>query len=276
MLECRPEAGGADAAFERIRLLVRRRRGVDLGCYKRTYVQRRILARMRARRSSDTAAYARLLAGEPAEVGRLVGALSTKVTSFFRNPGLYAWLDRRVLPEILDTPAGRTVRIWSAGCATGEEAWSLAALLAAREPRPDATKVRVIGTDIDRDAIAFARRAEYPIAALRAVPTDLQRRCFTVEGRKGVFRPAARTEAFASFRVESLVDPPTAGAYDLVLCRNVLIYFDAARQQRLLASLARGLRPGGWLALGRVERISGAARESFDIVNARERVYRRH
>src|SRR5262245_19714252 len=164
----RSERSATEAAFERIRLLVRRRRGVDLGSYKRTYVQRRILARMRARRASDVAAYTRMLAEEPAEVGRLLGALSTKVTGFFRNPGLYAYLDRRVLPEILDTPRGRTVRIWSAGCATGEEAWSLAALIAAREPRP--ASARVIGTDIDRDAVGVARRAEYPARDLRAIP----------------------------------------------------------------------------------------------------------
>ncbi len=267
--------GDDDADYERIRFLVRRRRGVDLGHYKRSYVERRILARIRALRAEGTEAYARLLASDPAEPGRLLAALSTKVTSFFRNPALYAYLERKVLPEILVAPPGRTVRLWSAGCATGEEAYSLAALLASRDPSAGPDRVRVIGTDVDREAVAAARRAEYPLAALRSVPAEIQRRWFVAHPARGVCRPADALQALVRFRLESLLVEPAARAFDLILCRNVLIYFEPVLQQRVIAQFAEGLRPGGYLALGRVERVAGSAKGAFEIVHVKERVYRR-
>jgi len=271
-----PPLMGVDESgdYERIRRVVQRRRGVDLSHYRTAYVMRRIRARMRARKAADPVAYAQILAKEPDEAGRLLGAISTKVTSFFRDPGFYTYLDARILPEIFARSGSRPVRLWSAGCATGEEAYSLAALVAAREPG-DRPEVRVIGTDVDRTAIAAARRGEYPISALRRVPVEMQRRFFTRKPEAGTCRVARELASLASFRVETLLDPPAPGAFDLVLCRNVLIYFEAPLQQRILEQLATGIRPGGFLALGRVERIQGPARSSFEAVHMRERVYRR-
>jgi chemotaxis methyl-accepting protein methylase len=268
--------GDADEDFQRIRHLVRRRRGVDLADYRRSYVLRRLSARMRSRRAADASAYGRLLSVDPEEMRRLLAALSTKVTQFFRNPGLYAFLEHRILPEILDAASpGRTVRIWSAGCATGEEAWSLAAVVEMGAVGSRVAPVRVIGTDVDREAIAAARRGLYPIAALRAVPAEIQRKCFVVRADEGVCSPSRSLLSRARFRVESLLVEPPAGAFDLILCRNVLIYFEPALQQRILRQLAAALRPGGYLALGRVERAAGAARSAFEVVQMKERVYRR-
>lgn len=261
--------------FERIRLLVRRRRGVDLRHYRRSYVLRRILARIRARRAEGARGYANILASDPEEVGKLLAALSTKVTSFYRNPGLYTALDRRIVPDLLEAPKGRVLRFWSAGCATGQETWSLAAVAALHQPPPPEGRIRVLGTDVDRQAIAFARKASYPIAELRAVPAHVQRRFFAPVPGTGLVRIAGELSAFVRFREESLESPVPSGAYDLILCRNVLIYFDASLQQRVLQSLARALRPGGFLALGRVERVLGPAKAAFEVVNLRERIYRR-
>jgi chemotaxis methyl-accepting protein methylase len=261
--------------FERIRLLVRRRRGVDLRHYRRGYVQRRILARIRSRRTEGIAGYAALLASDPEEVGKLVAALSTKVTSFFRNPGLYTALERRIVPDLLEAPKGRVLRFWSAGCATGQETWSVAAIAALHQPPPPEGRIRVLGTDVDRQAIAFAKRGSYPVSELRAVPAAMQRRFFTRVPGTGSVRVVDELAAFVRFREECLQSPAAAGAYDLILCRNVLIYFDASLQQRVLQSLARALRPGGFLALGRVERVSGPAKAAFEAVNLRERIYRR-
>jgi len=262
-------------AFERIRLLVRRERGLDLGHYRRSYVHRRVSARIRALRADSPAEYARRLARSDEEIDRLVAALSTKVTSFYRNPTLYAYLDSTVLPEILSCRAARTIRLWSAGCATGEETYSLAALLARREPPPPEGRARVLGTDIDRSAIAAAKRGEYPITALRRLPAEIQRRWFSPARERGVCRVAPDLAAYVTFRVESLLKPPSAGGFDLILCRNVLIYFDPTLQQRILEQFAKGLRPGGYLALGRVERVVGPSRAAFEAVHLRERVYRK-
>jgi len=275
MIECPPDMGlDAGGDYERIRRLVQRRRGVDLGHYRSAYVLRRIRARMRARQATDSGLYARILSKDAEETGRLLGAISTKVTSFFRDPGLYTYLDARVLPELLRDAGARAVRIWSAGCATGEEAYSLAAMVAARDlaGRPE---IKILGTDVDRTAIAAARLGEYPLSALRRVPAEIQRRFFTRQPESGTCRVASALSSLTSFRVETLLAPPPAGSFDLVLCRNVFIYFEPALQQRILVQLASALRPGGFLALGRVERIVGPARSAFEAVHMRERVYRR-
>ncbi|MBI3447791.1 MAG: protein-glutamate O-methyltransferase CheR [Acidobacteria bacterium] len=255
---------------------MRRRRGQDLAHYRRSYVQRRLLARMRATRASGAAAYARLLSRDPEEADRLVAALSTKVTQFFRNPTFYALLQSRVVPEILAAASpGRTVRLCSAGCATGEEAWSLASIVDLCARDAPGVPIRVVGTDVDRQAIATAKRGVYPMAALRGVPTEIRARCFKgVDGGRGC-APSSALAAVTTFRVESLFARSAAGAFDLILCRNVLIYFEADRQQQILARLATALRPGGYLALGRVERIAGESRALFEVVHVRERIYRR-
>lgn len=265
----------ADGDIERIRLVVRRHRGVDLAHYRQAYVRRRIRARMRARGAAGSGDYARILARDEEEIGRLLGAISTKVTSFFRDPGLYTFLDARILPDILAAPRGRTVRFWSAGCATGEEAYSLAALVAPREPPRPVGHAHILGTDVDRTAIAAARRGEYPLSSLRRVPAEIQRRWFSVEREEGICRVSGDLKAYTTFRAESLLEPAPSGAFDLILCRNVFIYLEVPLQERILEQLARALRPGGYLALGRVERIAGPARASFEPVHVRERVYRR-
>ena len=231
---------------------------------------------MRARHVESAGAYSRILAGDAEEAGRLLAALSTKVTQFFRNPGLYAYLERRILPEILAAPSpGRVVRIWSAGCATGEEAWSLAALVEMLGPPGDNRHVRIIGTDVDMEAIGFAKRAIYPIESVRGAPVELLRRCFVPRPPGPMCSPSPDVRSRARFRLESLLVPPPAGAFDLILCRNVLIYFAPSVQQRVLGQFATALRPGGYLALGRVERVSGASRTAFEVVHLRERLYRR-
>jgi len=275
MVECASLMGEDESGgYELIRRVVQRLRGVDLNLYRSAYVLRRIRTRLRARRAAGPAAYAQVLAKDPEEITHLLGAISTKVTSFFRDPALYTYIDARVLPELMERSAGRALRFWSAGCATGEEAYSLAALVAAREPagRPEA---RILGTDVDKTAIAAARRGEYPMSALRRVPADIQRRFFTRKPDSGTCRVSKELSALTSFRVETLLDPPPAGAFDLVLCRNVFIYFETALQQRILEQLASAIRAGGFLALGRVERILGPARASFEAVHMRERIYRR-
>lgn len=230
---------------------------------------------MRARGAEDASSYARILARDPEEVAHLLDAISTGVTSFFRDPGLYTTIDARILPGLLSGPPSRTIRFWSAGCATGEEAYSLAALPAGRKNPPLPDRIRVLGTDVDTAAIATARKGEYPISSLRKIPVDVQRRLFTVLPEDGICRVSEKLRRYTTFRVDSLSRRPPASAFDLILCRNVLIYFDAALQEQIHQQFAQALRPGGFLALGRVERVVGPARKAFETFHARERIYRR-
>ncbi len=274
-----------DHTWEAIHRHLIERQGLDLTRYKETYLKRRLLVRVRALRLPGIEAYARYLRRHPEELGRLQKALSIKVTSFFRNRSCFAFLEEKVVPDLLRRSEARRHRIavWSAGCATGEEAFSLASLFAAaldREasfPAPanrSRIQVRVTGTDLDETALDKARAAVFAARSLLdAAPADAAAQ-FEIRS-DGSAVPGARLRSMVRFERESLLDPIAREQLDLIACRNVLIYFSLEHQERILARFAAALSGGGYLVLGRVERLFGEARALFDVVSARDRVYRR-
>jgi len=259
--------------------------GLDLSRYKESYLKRRLLVRIRALRLPGIEAYARYLRRHPEELGRLQKALSIKVTGFFRNRACFAFLEERVVPDLLRRSSARRHRIaaWSAGCATGEEPYSLAALFASALDRHDApaagaetapTQVRITATDIDEGALDLARAAVFPARSLLgASPGDAVRH-FEVRA-DGNAAPSSRLKRMVKFERQSLLDPIECRDLDLLLCRNVLIYFSLEHQALILSRFARALSAGGYLVLGRVERLFGEARGQFEVTSARDRVYRR-
>ena len=268
-----------DSSWEAIHRHLIERQGLDLSRYKETYLKRRLLVRVRALRLPGIEAYARYLCRHPEELGRLQKALSIKVTSFFRNRSCFEFLEERVVPDLLRRSAARRdrVAVWSAGCATGEEPYSLAALFASalegRTPRPR-IQVRITGTDLDEHALRSAARAVYPARALVDSARPGPARHFTVRP-DGTASPSDRLKGLVRFERESLLDPIGRRDLDLIVCRNVLIYFSLEHQERILSRFAEALSEGGYLVLGRVERLFGEARSQFDVVSARDRVYRR-
>ena len=267
---------GADAAFNAIQRHLVERQGLNLSRYKPTYLRRRLLVRVRALRLPGLEAYARHLRRHPEEIALLQRALSIKVTGFFRNPACFEFLGEHVVPDLLKAAAdeGRRVRAWSAGCATGEEAWSLAALFAGvAEALHVAPRVDILGTDVDEVALDRARAASYPVAAVAAVPAAAAAQFETrPDGTAG---PRRRLRRVVTFQCENLLDSAGHDPFDLVVCRNVLIYFGVDQQAALLSRFAASLRAGGCLMLGRVERLFGPAKSQFGLVSARDRIYRR-
>jgi chemotaxis methyl-accepting protein methylase len=252
------------------------RRGLDLSRYKESYLQRRLLVRVRALRLAGLEAYARYLKRHPEEIGPLQRALSIKVTGFFRNRSCFEFLKDAVVPDLVRRAGGRRDRIavWSAGCATGEEPYSLAALFVPPAGARERVRVRIIATDLDDGALAAARRAQFQGAALLgAVPPDAARH-FEVRA-DGTATPVERLRRMVAFQRESLLDPFERRDLDLIVCRNVLIYFSLDHQREILERFAAALSPGGYLVLGRVERLFGPARVRFEVASARDRVYRR-
>src|SRR3989449_7725995 len=259
--------------------------GLDLSRYKESSLKRRLLVRMRALRLPGIEAYARYLRRHPEELGRLQKALSIKVTGFFRNRACFAYLEERVVPDLLRRSASRRrrVTVWSAGCATGEEPYSLAALFASTLDRgvelmsrseASRVEVRITAPDVDEGALETARRATFPSRALLgSAPIDATRH-FEVR-TDGTASPTDRLKRMVRFERESLLDPIGREELDLIVCRNVLIYFSLEHQERILSRFAAALSGGGYLVLGRVERLFGEARALFDVVSARDRVYRR-
>lgn len=250
-------------------------RGLDLSRYKESYLRRRLLVRVRALKLPGIEAYAHHLKRHPEEIGLLERALSIKVTGFFRNRSCFATLRERVVPELLERAAARRrrVQVWSAGCATGQETYSLAALFAAA-PGAHRSRVRILGTDVDDAALEVARGGRFAAAALIADAPEDAAPLFSI-GSDGIASPTPALRRLVEFERESLLDPFERGDLDLIVCRNVLIYFSLDHQETILRRFADALNTGGYLVLGRVERLFGPARAMFEVANARDRIYRR-
>lgn len=262
--------------FQAIQRHLVEQRGLDLSRYKESYLRRRLLVRVRALRLSGIEEYARYLKRHPEEIGPLQRALSIKVTSFFRNRSCFVFLKERVVPDLVQRSAvrHRRVTVWSAGCATGEETYSVASLFASSLDAGGEARVRITGTDVDEGALEKARRGVYAAPALLAGAPEEAARHFEVR-RDGTASPDERLRRMVDFARESLLDPIERAHLDLIVCRNVLIYFSLDHQESILSSFAAALASGGYLVLGRVERLFGPARGLFEVESARDRVYRR-
>jgi len=230
---------------------------------------------MRARGVHTFEAYSNLLDADAAEYDRLLDALTINVTKFWRNAETWQALADPYLAALWQARLG-AVRVWSAGCASGEEPYTIAVLLseAARAAQaPDQLgRARVDATDVDADSLVRTNAAEYPDTAFAEMPPVLARHYFPGSPR----RPLPALRAVVHVRRHDLThEPPPAPPYDLVVCRNVVIYFDRPMQERLFDTFADALVPDGLLVLGKVETLFGPARERFVLEDPRERIYRR-
>ncbi|CAN5236501.1 N/A [soil metagenome] len=255
---------------------VLRRTGIQYDHYKLKCIQRRLAMRMRARGAVTYDDYAQLLDSDRNEVRLLSDALTINVSRFFRNWSVFQAISDVVIPELWRQQSG-TIRVWSAGSAGGEEAYSLAALfhrhaVNIREQRLD--RVRIVGTDVDDTSLRGAVRARYSEAALAEAPQELRDRYF--ERRGGEVFVAPELRSLVRFeRRDLILDPDPPESYDLIVCRNVIIYFEQRAQVALLERFHRCSRPGAFLVLGRVEAILGTARRWFQPLVIRSRIYRR-
>jgi two-component system CheB/CheR fusion protein len=266
-----PERQEFAALLERIR----ERSGIDFSTYKPATINRRLRGRMGATGHASLAGYAKQLETDPEEYARLISSLLIKVTEFFRDPKVFQYLRDNVLPALIEDARqdGRQLRVWSAGCATGEEAYSLAITVSEAIGDDDGpVDVRVFATDIDRDAIAFARRGMYPPAALQNVAANLRARYFTkTDGRYEVVKSLRSRMIFGEHDLGARAPFPRI---DLILCRNVLIYFNLPMQRAALETFSFSLRDEGRLVLGPSETVT-AMPGGFIEDHARLRVYRR-
>ncbi|MFP2932820.1 CheR family methyltransferase, partial [Pyxidicoccus sp. 3LG] len=262
-----------DNELEAILEKVRQARNFDFRNYKRATLQRRIERRMAATRCRTRGAYLALLEREPQEVTTLVSSMLIKLTTFFRDREVWVGLDR-VLRELAQRRRpDQELRIWSAGCATGEEAYSVAIAAAeALGPGYPGPELKVFGTDVEEAAIAYARRGVYTNAQLENVSKERLARWFTpAPGGYAVRKEIRRAVVFG---VNNLVSDAPVSRIDLILCRNVFIYLDSELQKRVLARFHFALRREGLLVLGRSELIPFAAR-LFEPLDLPRRVYRK-
>jgi len=260
--------------FERIGRILKADCGFSLYGYKDKCVKRRINIRVRATQSPTPEAYIELLAGNAAEREHLLRVLTIHVSHFFRNPSTFEKLAQEILPRLLRERGGtRELRLLSVGCAGGEEPYSLALILRERFPEALAAGlVSIRATDVDAATLEVAREALYRTDRLAEVPPELLERWFTPEGERYRLSPDIR--ALVSFSQSDLNDPALAGEEcDLIMCRNVLIYFERGCQEAILNGFADALHGGGILVLGKSETLFGSARRRFRTLCPVERIY---
>jgi chemotaxis protein methyltransferase CheR len=222
---------------------------IDLLQYKRNQMERRVRSFAQRRGHAALAPYLQLLTGDRGARDEFLDRVTINVSNLWRNPEQWERLQNEIVPELA---AGGTLRAWSAGCSYGAEAYTLAAVCRLAAPTALAS---ILGTDIDRGAIDRARAGDFGAEDVRDAPPAALERFFAVDGDR--WRPSAELRALVSFELGDLLRlrPPVA-AYDLVLCRNTVIYFNEDVRDALHERLAASLRPGGVLVVGATERVS--------------------
>jgi chemotaxis protein methyltransferase CheR len=237
------------------------------------YIKRRVAVRMRAAGSQTYSDYLKVLQRQPGEISRLFDSLTIHVTEFFRDPKIYRVLEEKILPDLSERVLDHKIQVWCAGCSTGEEPYSFAHLLEEWVRGRAGWSYEIHATDIDEASVRKAIKAEYPLESLGRLPKEQAHRAFRVEG--SVVKPAPRTRGRVRFQVQDLLGPweKTARAYDLISCRNLLIYLTSAQQQKLYERFFYALRPGGYLILGLTETILGEARRFFKCVDLKHKIY---
>ena len=266
----------ADAEFAALTQKISRERGFGCASYKEKCLRRRIAVRMRARGVHTYRDYAAILDGDTREYELLLDALTINVTKLFRNWETFSAIADDVIPDLW--PAnGEHIRCWSAGCASGEEPYSLAILMhreaLKRKDEKALARIMILGTDIDRLSLKAAERGTFGEDAFADTPPAIRRRYFAPKPPHSL-DPSVK--ALVSFERRDLLHEPTpSGGLDLITCRNVIIYFDRASQELLFQRFYDALVPGGFLVLGKVETLLGPTRNLFVPVNPRERIFRK-
>jgi chemotaxis methyl-accepting protein methylase len=259
--------------------VLHRQRAIDFSGYKPGTLMRRIDLRRLCTGTPDYASYLRYLSAHPEEIDLLLDALTITVSSFFRDPLVFEILREFVIPSLieLDPPGG--LRVWSAGCARGEEAYSVSILI--RESFSRETPelpIYILASDIDKPALARAAQGLYQGDALAEVKKQYLDTYFYPDGDGYRIMDGIRSPVIFVRHDITSCHPPKEGVfsdYHLILCRNTLIYFSQELGEKIVTSLARSLIPGGYLVLGEAETIPAPLMREFSEIFPRTRIYRK-
>jgi len=264
----------SDADFERIRELVREHTGIALADSKRELVYSRLARRLRGLKLGSFGDYIALVERDQSgELEEFANAITTNLTSFFRESHHFDFLASTVLPEIEKRNAGsRRLRIWSAGCSTGEEPYTLAIMLQESMARFRGWDVRILATDLDSNVLATAKAGQYREDRFASVSAARRQRWFE-EGRNGTFTANHELKALITFRQLNLMHGfPFKGPFDVIFCRNVVIYFDKPTQRTLFGRIAQLQRAGDHLFIGHSESLFKVC-ENYELIG--KTIYRR-
>ena len=266
-----------DEDFAALRKLVRELTGISLTEQKRELVYGRLSRRLRALKLDSFGEYRQLLATNAAELVHLCNAITTNLTAFFREQHHFVHLRDHILRPLASAPGGaRRLRIWSAGCSTGEEPYSIAMSVLEALPDLSGWDIRILATDLDSDVLERARRGIYPAERVTGLDTTRLARFFSAHGESATpsYEVVPELRALISFRQLNLVHRlPMKGPLDIIFCRNTIIYFDKETQRDLFGRMAQLQRPGDLLFVGHSENLF---KVSTDYTLVGRTIYRRN
>ncbi len=262
-------------AFDTIQRILKSLKGFNLDIYKGKCIRRRIAIRIRATHCATAEEYCELLRHDEQELDLLLRVLTIHVSQFFRNPPTFEKLRNDVIPYLLrlHNAAGDPLKFWSVGCASGEEPYSVALLLKEFFSSEAAQKrISILATDVDARVLGDARLARYGEERMVEVPESIRKRWFSLQD--GRYHLLPEIKHMVEFKESDLSHVDSFPKSDLILCRNVLIYFERSQQERILNGFADVLRDGGILVLGKSETLFGQIRSRFQTICPIERIYR--
>ena len=253
-------------------------KGLDFSQYKEKSIKRRIDSRLKRYNLESYKDYIRLLEQSPDEYNELVKVLTINVTEYFRNPESFSAIENIVVPRVIYSKREhqhRIIRAWSCGCSSGDEAYSLAILLLEKLGNArDRFTLTIVGSDIDRDVLEESKTMVYTKERLKAVSKNLVNKYFDkIDNDHYKLKQMVRD--MVRLRYHDIVKEKPFPHCDIILCRNLLIYFNKKLQEETLVKFYSSLNPGGFLVLGMTESLYGEAANLFSVVNSRLRIYTR-
>ena len=259
-------------------------RGFDFSGYRSSMIERRVRKRLSATRTKDYSEYVRFIQKQTDELDNLIDVLTINVSRFFRDTLPFEYIAARVLPAVVfekKESLDHSMRVWSAGCSMGEEAYSIAILINELFKKEELDlDVHIFATDIDNKALIKAREAVYPFESIKDVKYELLKKYFVAKDKS--FRLIPEIKDLVSFSAYDMIDkksyaPPESvfGTFDMVLCRNILIYFNAEYQDLIFDKLHRSLAKNGYLVLGETEIPSIKYQRHFSKVNECCHIYQK-
>ena len=261
----------SDADFNTLREMIQTETGISMGESKRQLIYRRISSRLKKLRMSSFSDYIELLeSGDPEEFEVFLNTITTNLTSFFREKHHFEYLSDKVLPEIISKKisAGKKLRIWSAGCSTGQEPYSIAMTLREGMPDIDQWDAKVLCTDLDTQVLAKSSNGAYTQRDVDNLSAEILSKWFVpqINGGEQLYLAKPELKKLLVFNPLNLMAPwPMKGKFDVIFCRNVIIYFDKPTQVKLMERFAEYIAPGGYLILGHSESLHGA-QERFQLI----------
>ena len=272
-----PRTPSVESALKKIFVLLRSQTGHDFSQYKPSTINRRVERRMAVHQIAAIDNYVSYLQQTPPEVEALFRDLLIGVTNFFRDPEPFQVLEEHIIPRLLDNrPADSVIRVWSAGCSTGEEAYSIAMLLQERmEARKQSYTVQLFATDIDSRAITTARAGLYPASIAADLTPDRLARFFSAESDGSGYRIHKGIRDMLVFSEHDVIKDPPISKLDMISCRNLMIYLGAELQKKLIPLFHYALKPGGILLLGTSEGV-GEFADLFAVVDRKAKLYQRN